>query len=629
MARRGQEQGTQYQPVMSEASFKGYEQQSIVDKGDALKIQGQTGLIGELSRMGLDAWKGYEVAKIEKEQEGVIDDYMTQNHPVPDQSPAKPPIEQGHLDSVTKLQRAYEQGAMTPDEFQTRILSTTKDAVNRAPGFYPELIEHSKKVLELSGIAGVLKADMTAKEDASKQMETYSKNIFDAAESYNIPRDYSKASDVSYLSDLNSQINKAAERKLAADVLKDSIDGITNAKQIDVENFINSNQLPLAVRGTLENFSTQVAQAAANANTPQDYNAFVVMATSLGQTAKQQYMAGASKYVDDPRVKQQIDFLINQIDETVKTFATFKSGTEAGKFLENQKQMFANDDYMKFYETTGMSPTATTFISGLMNNQTFAAMATGGKLPIVGKVVDYLEKGINGVSKDVNTQGKPVAIDVWKGALENPTNTSATAIINNAPSVFLKETNDETKFNRGQKYSFQTDFVKSMAQPQYAESMKLMGEGGKKDALTTIKEYSTTTVGAMSKEFGQLASEGKTITLDVLPDGSLNVVGDISSEQVNKYVSRINDSINAMTNVMGGDKKTVAEKYFYPEIFKEQGATPTPVIKDQKGGLNLPQSVVDRRKVNKAMEDWFAGRVDDGFIKDIIDEMRKKRNNAN
>jgi hypothetical protein len=176
---------------------------------------------------------------------------------------------------------------------------------------------------------------------------------------------------------------------------------------------------------------------------------------------------------------------------------------------------------------------------------------------------------------DKNMKGKPLAIDVFTGALANPQDPTAQSIINNTPTIVLKDTNDTSKYTQNQKYAFQTEYIKQLASPRYVESIKGMSDGSRQDAMTSLTDYATLTKNTMFKEMNDLGKRGKNITLDVLPDGRLHLQGDVSSDFANKYVTRINDSIGAMANLMGTDTKTAAEKYFYPQFFKEIGSPTT------------------------------------------------------
>lgn len=591
-------EGTQYSQMIAPEGFKAYEQQGVVDKSDAIRTMGVASFIEDAGKMGIDAWKGKSMADLEKNQEAVIDEYMSANHPKETQAlnfkidaldtsndtfTSLSPVEQEHQNRINQMQDAFSQGAMTPDEFQTRILSTTKDAVNKAPGFYPELVDHSRKVLELSGMAGILKEDEKTLKSKQAGIDAYSKNVLDAAEKNNIPVDYARGSDMLYLADINQKVAAVVERKQYADALQAVVSDVGAHKTIDVENFINSGVLPKAVLGTLETMNGQITQLATMATNPQSYAEFVLASTQMANKAKRDYQLLASRFIDDPRVKSQMEFLTGQLDATTKAFATFKSGDEAAKYLANQKQIFMDADTMSFYRTTGISPTASSFMTNLLNNQTIAAMATGGKLPIVTKIVDYLEKGIDGATLEKNMQGKSLALDVFTGALTSPPDATTQAIVNNTPSVVLKDTSDTTKYTQNQKYAFQTEYIKKLANPMFADAIKAMPDGSRQDALTSLNDYATLTKNTMFKEMNELGKKGKKIELDVLPDGRLHLRGDVSSDFVNKYVTRINDSIGAMANLMGTDNKTAAEQYFYPQFFKEEGAKTitTPIIRSQ------------------------------------------------
>lgn len=607
---------TEYSPVLGEAQVNPYVKQGVVDKSDAMQIQAQTGLIGEISRIGMDAWKGYEKAKLENETESVIDEYMKRNHP--EQTPAVSPAEQAHIDGISQIKNAYDQGLMSEAEFETRIRSVTKDAVNRTPGFYPELLDHSKKVLGLSGINDIVKQDQVILKAQKEQKSAYLKNVIDAAEKNNIPLDYQKIySDDNYAVTINKAVSEVVGRKQLSDTLESTLSQEKARDNIEIEKFINSDLLPQAALGTVEKYTTDVASLFSSANTPQDFSGALNVARNRGEAIKRQYMAFAGNYINDPRVKSQIDFISSQIDETIKNISTFKSGEEVAKYVANQKQIFMDNDAMSFYKTSGVSPAAASFLNNFLSTQVAANLANQGKLPLIMKAVDYLEKGINNVSQEKNAQGKPLVLDLFSQALANPTQDTSIKVLENATGAIREELADTTKFTPQKRYEFETDYVKTLAKGGVEDSFKGLSDKSRMDAMAVIDGYEATTVAFMDKAFSKYAQEGKKITLDVLPDGRLNVVADVPSKEIAKFTSRINDGIKAYANLMGIDTKQAAEQFFYPKFFKVAGEQSKPAS---------TQTTQKPKEEGSSISRWLGadnGQLDDSLVSDIKRYMRE------
>lgn len=167
----------QFQPMMSDVKPSLNIQQGVVDNSEAVRIGGETALIGGLGKMALDANRGYELARLEREHEDTIQKFMGPRQDLAeaglfreridkmwadstnDQTTleAVNPLEQEFKAKLDRYKRAEKEGLMSPQEFQLRIMKETREAVNRLPGIFPELIEHSKKVLGLSGINDIVK----------------------------------------------------------------------------------------------------------------------------------------------------------------------------------------------------------------------------------------------------------------------------------------------------------------------------------------------------------------------------------------------------------------------------------------------------------------------------------------
>src|SRR5512139_674947 len=156
-------------------------------------------LLQTIGEQGVEAYKRYQLASLEKEQESVIDQYISskQNPEIMEQTAAdigaldvategmwnriatqadyQPDVadltgvEKALSEKLARYKAAKDQGVMSPDEFANRILATTREAVARNPGLYAELKQHSSRVLELSGITDIVKADMEQQQSAEKQ----------------------------------------------------------------------------------------------------------------------------------------------------------------------------------------------------------------------------------------------------------------------------------------------------------------------------------------------------------------------------------------------------------------------------------------------------------------------------
>ncbi len=186
-----------FQPIMPAAATPTYVKQGVEDKSGGYAEAGHVGvdnstIIKDTGGLLGEAYKGYELARIEREQEAVNQDYMDRRAPIgaPVAEPVnifgKPgepivPNQKETQDKIASYQRAKDAGIMSPEEFATRTLAVTREAVNRSPHLFPELIKHSQKVLGLSGIEDVLKTDAATREYQMKKALEDDKREADAA----------------------------------------------------------------------------------------------------------------------------------------------------------------------------------------------------------------------------------------------------------------------------------------------------------------------------------------------------------------------------------------------------------------------------------------------------------------
>ena len=168
----------------------------VVDQSGAMRTQALTGLVSSVGQMGLEAYQGYQMAQLETGIEAEIDAYMAPK--VAEQSALEAgalaksvdqmwnrfdttieevnPVERQIQGKLKEYKLAKDQGVMTPEEFSSRVLTVTREAINKNPGLMPELKAHAEKVLELSGIASIQKQDqanLKSAQEKLKDRETY------------------------------------------------------------------------------------------------------------------------------------------------------------------------------------------------------------------------------------------------------------------------------------------------------------------------------------------------------------------------------------------------------------------------------------------------------------------------
>jgi len=304
--------------------------------------------------VGLDmagqAIEGYQMASLEKEQEKVIDEYMGRRPEALGQQQidlaatktsidsiwekagsveqldaAVNPIEKNFQDRLAKFERARDQGVMSPSDFNDRILATTREAVNKMPGLYDKLLQHSKKVLGMSGIENVLDADI-AKQKANDDSLKNLRELADTMHvSYNtFAPDYQK---------MQQEVHKRQQQISASDQLDRAVkaDSRVTAEQAKTwaasegSNFIQGDTFLLTKNAAVMFTGASAAdypkiKAKLRMDAMERHNAFIAKTNQLGIR-------------NDPTVAALIADHKQTLDYTLETIDGLESGADAEKAL--------------------------------------------------------------------------------------------------------------------------------------------------------------------------------------------------------------------------------------------------------------------------------------------------------
>lgn len=193
------------------------------------------GLLSNVASIGVKAYTGYQQASLQKEITGIADEYFS--------APSQEDINQmgvevgalegafagqfpDTMEGVKKLEglnqvfekklntlaAASKQGRMSLEELQTRILSATREAVNRNPMIQQELLSTADKYMELSGLGSFIKAQSKREEDVYKAELDRRKQLEKIAEANNVPNFFNMSN-----AELEFAVNEELKQNRAAD----------------------------------------------------------------------------------------------------------------------------------------------------------------------------------------------------------------------------------------------------------------------------------------------------------------------------------------------------------------------------------------------------------------------------
>lgn len=561
-------------------------------------------ILGTTLGMASDAYEGYQLADLEKEQEGVINEYMTSKAKLEQQvidvatikgaidniwekatsveelDEKASPIEKDFAEKTNKLNLALQQGVMTPAQFQDRILATTREAVNRNPGLYDKLLQHSKKMLGLSGIEGVLDADIASQK---AQADTL-KNLRELADKLNVSYNH-------FQPDYNQMQGEVIQRQREISASEQLTRGIAADSQVTVQTakqFIATDGAN-AISGdafTLKNAAMQMFQGA----TPQDYpkikaklrldalerhNTFVAKTTQLGIR-------------NDPAVKDTIADHKATTDYILATIESLESGEDAQKALDHaysitvgtQKLGIAKEHNVGALEIMRLIP------DPVLNSVMASGDGRKNFSNLFKLAQSITDKAVGGgevaaqLSEYKDDPANPTAVKVGMGILdssktERQIKENSSAVI----SFFADGARPENFKTEEDRIKYLDSVMTQLADPKYKDKISKADTEALANAFKLTDQYFQTVGKWREKRFNEALTTGflgveRSIPVyaDLLPDGRITYSSPDPKTQQDfnrKFAGRINEGIGAMAALTGVSRMEAVKEILprYRQIF--------------------------------------------------------------
>lgn len=544
---------------------------------------------------GLDlagqAFEGYQMASLEKEQEAVIDDYMTgrgrkeaidsqtfeaatlkdsidsiweKAGSVEELDQKAGPVEKEFQGRMEKLKMALDQGAMTPDQFQTQILATTRKAVNQTPGLYDKLLAHSKKVLGLSGIDSVLAADIAAQ----KAQDDSLKNLRELADKLNVGYNH-------FNPDYNQMQASVLQRQRevsASDQLTRGLTAGDALKREDALTFI-ANEGTNAILGdsfTLKSTAAAMFQGA----TPQDYpqiknklrmdidarrNALVAQTNKLGIR-------------NEAEVKTYIEDYDSSMKMLLDTIEGLESGADAQKAIDHAYGILVGSQKigMARQYNIGALETLRLFPDSVLNS--VMADEKSGNFAKFSKLAQSVFDGAvsNGETREFLTTtepGKaPVAVEAAFGTLEKEKDPEKLgAMASNIINFSVDAANPDNFKTEEDQTKYLDSVFKKIGDPKLKEKFKDLDTQALGNMFKLTDQYFQRVGEERAKLFNETLDTGilgieRSIPVyaEITPDGRVIFQSPDAKTQKkfnDKFAGRINLGISATANLMGISKK--------------------------------------------------------------------------
>lgn len=599
-------------------------------------------MLGTGLDLALQAKQGYAQATLEKEQEAVIDQYMEskKNPAIAQQAEAdigaldaaseslwkrvaseadyQPDvgdfsgIEQSLNEKLMKLKAAKDQGVMSPQEFSDRILATTREAVARNPGLYAELKQHSSRVLEMSGITDIVKADLKQIESAQKQQDKFQDYYLQLGKQHNVPVPFMSDGNVDWGSFVG-QIQKIQQQEqLVASA--ESFGKMDNeAAKAQGRAFMQSNGVALMNGKINDVLNKGISLMGAG-----DFQGGITQVRLMLNQARQEYSSKLLPIANEPQVKASLEYLDKQMQVVEDTLSKAGSKEDAVKLSENLQKLLRNQQYEEV--SKNINPEALKQITSLMSTAG-AARIIDQNPQVMGSIMQTLGNVLSGAANGLGTdyslklgQDNAVSLGIKNIATQAIKDNTALPVLERAINTVAQDVQNPDKFKTpADKFSFYEKLVKDLGAPEVKVGLGKLGASAMTQAAGMIDDYMTMTTPAMQQSILRWEKQGIAVTLDVLADGrvifktdNMEATRDLNS----RYTSRINDSLMALTNLMGTDSKSVAVNHFYPNYLQAWADDP-----DLK-----PVEIRTAKDAEAALK---AGRISKQEYEGILNEMSK------
>lgn len=579
MAKFGIEATGMSDPNLSPAKFIS---QGVQDNSKAMRTQANTGLIAQAGEMGLEAHKGYQLAAVEREDEKVIQEYMDRRDPNDlllqtsaleksgslfqqfEATEEATQVQQEHAKTLARYQRAREQGVMSSEEFANRTLANLRTAVNKNPGLMKELVDHTDKVLSLSGITTTIKADQQVQESTLKAQDKIQTELRQLADSNNIKFDR-----------FNTDY-----QKLQADVQvvmqeKGVIEAFTRKTSV-TENEARQFGPTLAV-GLVNNASNQAAAILSDDTIPLDKAVFMIK--NLFSSVERDFATNPKimPVIDKPSIAATNSLIKSQVTSHIENMVKYSTKEELKSYFENSQSIARNQSLMAIRES-GINPEVIELLGKLSTGAAFNALLAKDANAAV-KLYGDTARALDGLATfgtslyDKQGKDKPFAVSMFNSLAIDAGKENGDKSVQGLSNVIKTFNNDKKNFtSTGEKFKFYDDYIGALGTPTNKMGMAKLDNEAIGHATENLSEYMSIIRTDFLSRVEALRGEGKTITLALnKSDGRIMLGADTSPEvaaELNgKYMKRINTSLSAYSNLVNASSTKEVALDFYKSQF--------------------------------------------------------------
>lgn len=532
-------------------------------------------VLGQVAQQGIDAYKGAQLAEVNTLTQGTIQEYMDrrenpelakgvladavstdiQSSVFKPQGQQLSSVEQAQRERLSTYQQALAEGVMSPDEFSDRVMANLRETVNKNPGLYPELKAEAARVLELSGITGIIKSDELIRKNKEKQAKDMLDDMQLRARKENIYYDINTG-----YWDLAEKVGRAENDTRLYDMQVRGKERFAMASSEQARSWVQSRGDEI-VRGSLSTASkTILSMIDDQAIDASSYPKFKTQIETQLDNIHQVLIDSLPVNIrQDPVVQDKIKSHADGIASIKNRLSNLVTGEDIKKVLTNEVEI------LKMTQEKNLRQSYNVAELDLMGNM----VRNIPGVIVEGPVRERYTQVITAIAGN-NYQAPAIKEIIPKSPKDNVSGT----ILDSAIKVGITS-GDYTGFKRtldvvNQQTPGVTDpktrvqfLVNNLSAIAKQQSMKLDSDSIQKveTAVGQVIHDPNFGIGTLPETM-----KGQRVKMDVLPSGQLMFIGEDSAKFNSTYSTTINVALQAYANAHNQTVEKAAKR-FYPQYF--------------------------------------------------------------
>ena len=567
-----------FQPILNQSSTSPFISPGVQDNSMAQ-------LIGDLGKMGVEAYTGYQGAQLEGAIEQQTQDFFSQNQAYDegmqagidaqgvrigidkqwDNFDAKIEdvnvLEKGFKEKMDKYASAMKQGKMSADQLYARIIATTREHVSRNPWLQKELLKTADDYLELTGLGGYIKeAQKNAKETADFQAK-----IVEQEAKYAATVGIDPIADPLWMDKTRQRrtiIANYEDKKKQLEMIKEMRPGmlgqlISNMEQLRPATFMSLQDKAVAITTSLDQNGKPIPWDVQKMQLQNLWNTYV-------SDTRFAFVSADSTSISDPNVSEYLKWMGEESKNFISELQNMKSGEEATKWLENRQRAISAQEKL--------------IVSGVANRdalQVFGnflqALPEGAKNRFLAdparmeQVMGAANSMLGKVAPlNLTTSGISVIDTILEaGKAGKPVGTELGAAI----QASTKGINDSTIVKTPiEKLKYLTDLNARMASVNELANLKQLSPKDREAAVKLTQEYKDI---AMFNAQKQIEESGLSLEWNQLPNGDFTLTYAPGSKKDDAALAKLNDTFAGHINNAHKALSHLYGRTDYNAVFKE------------------------------------------------------------